>query len=119
VQTITLEDMMRDYGRPFYIKIDVEGYEAAVLRGLRSPVPYISFEVNLPEFKPEALECIELLENVAAQGDLNYAPDCQRGLASERWLPKQEFVDVLDNCREPCIEVFWRASVSRARGHKP
>jgi FkbM family methyltransferase len=119
VQTITLEDMMRDHGRPFYIKIDVEGYEAAVLRGLRSPVPYISFEVNLPEFKPEVLECIELLENVAAQGDLNYAPDCQRGLASERWLPKQEFVDVLDNCREPCIEVFWRAPVSRARGTKP
>jgi FkbM family methyltransferase len=115
VQTITLEDMMRDYGRPFYIKIDVEGYEAAVLRGLRGPVPYISFEVNLPEFKPEALECIELLENVAAQGDLNYAPDCQRGLASERWLPKKEFVNVLNNCQEPCIEVFWRAPVSRAR----
>lgn len=117
VQTITLEDLVRDYGRPFYIKIDVEGYEPAVLRRLRRPVPYISFEVNLPEFKPEALECIELLENVAAQGDLNYTSDCRRGLASEHWLPKQEFVDVLDNCREPCIEVFWRAPISRARGN--
>jgi FkbM family methyltransferase len=117
VQTITLEDMMRGHGRPFYIKIDVEGYEAAVLRGLRSPVPYVSFEVNLPEFKPEALECIELLEGVAVQGDLNYAPDCQRGLAFERWLPKKEFVDVLNDCQEPCIEVFWRAPVSRAPGN--
>jgi len=80
---------------------------------LRSSVRYLSFEVNLPEFRPEALECIELLENVAAQGDFNYAPDCWRGLALERWLSKEEFVDALNNCQEPCIEVFWKAPVSR------
>ena len=114
VETITLEELIGSYGLPFYVKIDVEGYEATVLRGLNKPVPYVSFEVNLPDFKPEALECIELLENVAAQGDFNYAPDCQRGLALERWLSKTEFVDVLNNCREPCIEVFWKAPVSRA-----
>ena len=114
VETITLEELIRSQGLPFYVKIDVEGYEAVVLRGLRSPVRYLSFEVNLPEFRPEALECIELLENVAAHGDFNYAPDCQRGLALERWLPKKEFVDALNNCQEPCIEVFWKAPVSRA-----
>jgi FkbM family methyltransferase len=116
VKTVTLEELICDYGRPFFVKIDVEGYEAAVLRGLRRPVPYVSFEVNLPEFRPEALECIELLENVAAQGDFNYAPSCQRGLTFERWLPQKQFVDVLNNCQEPCIEVFWRAPISRARG---
>ena len=114
VETITLEELIRSQGLPFYVKIDVEGYEAVVLRGLRSPVRYLSFEVNLPEFRPEALECIELLENVAAQGDFNYAPNCQRGLALERWLSKKEFVDALNDCQEPCIEVFWRAPLSRA-----
>ena len=114
VETITLEELIRSQGLPFYVKIDVEGYEAVVLRGLRSPVRYLSFEVNLPEFRPEALECIELLENVAAHGDFNYAPDCQRGLALERWLSKKEFVDALNDCQEPCIEVFWKAPVSRA-----
>ncbi len=117
VETITLDELIRDHGQPFYVKIDVEEYEPAVLRGLRTPVPYVSFEVNLPEFRPEALECIELLEDLAAQGDFNYAPDCQRGLAFERWLPKEEFVDVLNDCREPCIEVFWRAPVSCAGGN--
>jgi FkbM family methyltransferase len=117
VETITLEELIRSQGLPFYVKIDVEGYEAVVLRGLRNPVPYLSFEVNLPEFRPEALECIELLENVAAQGVLNYAPDCRRGLALERWLSRNEFVDVLNDCREPCIEVFWRAPVSCADGN--
>ncbi len=114
VETITLEELIRSQGLPFYVKIDVEGYEAVVLRGLRSPVRYLSFEVNLPEFRPEALECIELLENVAAHGDFNHAPDCRRGLALERWLSKKEFVDALNNCQEPCTEVFWKAPVSRA-----
>jgi FkbM family methyltransferase len=114
VQTITLEEVIRDHGQPFYIKIDVEGYEPVVLRGLRSPVAYVSFEVNLPEFRPEALECLELLENVAARGDFNYVPDCRRGLALDRWLSKKEFVDALNKCQEPCIEVFWKAPVSHA-----
>jgi FkbM family methyltransferase len=113
VETITLEELIGSHGPPFYVKIDVEGYEAVVLRGLRSSVRYLSFEVNLPEFRPEALECIELLENVAAQGDFNYAPDCRRGLALERWLSKKEFVEALNNCQEPCIEVFWKAPLSR------
>jgi FkbM family methyltransferase len=109
VETITLEELIRCYGLPFYVKIDVEGYEVAVLRGLRKPVPFVSFEVNLPEFRPEALECITLLESLAAQGDFNYAPDCQRGLALEKWLHKEPFVGAITDCQEPCIEVFWRA----------
>ena len=112
VETITLDELIRDHGQPFYVKIDVEGYEPAVLRGFRIPVPYVSFEANLPEFKPEALECIELLESVAPQGEFNYTPDCQRGLSCERWLLKKTFVDVFNDCHEPCIEVFWRAPAS-------
>ena len=61
-------------------------------------MPYVSFEVNLPEFKPEALQSMELLERVAAQGDLNHAPDRWRGLALERWLPTKEFVNPLSDC---------------------
>jgi FkbM family methyltransferase len=117
VETITLEELIRCHGLPFYVKIDVEGREAAVLRGLRRPLSYVSFEVNLPEFRPEALECIELLENLAAQGDFNYAPDCQRGLALEKWLLKEPFVDAITNCQEPCVEVFWRAPGSRNRSN--
>jgi FkbM family methyltransferase len=112
VETITLGELIRDHGQPFYVKIDVEGYAPAVLRGFRNPVPYVSFEVNLPEFRPEAVECTELLENLAAQGEFNYTPDCQSGLIFERWLRKKAFIDVLNNCEEPCIEVFWRAPVS-------
>jgi FkbM family methyltransferase len=109
VETITLEQLIDAYGQPFFIKIDVEGYEVNVLRGLQRPVPFVSFEVNLPQFRPEGLECIELLERVAAQGRFNFTADCRKGLAMQRWLEKSEFEEILRNCDKECIEIFWAA----------
>lgn len=113
VQTITLEELIRSHGLPIYIKIDVEGHEVSVLRGLRSVVPYISFEVNLPEFKPEAQQCIDLLEGLGPGGGFNYALDCLGSLALEDWLPRATFMEKLDLCEAPSIEVFWKAPSPR------
>lgn len=43
VQTISMEDLIAQQEAPFFIKIDVEGYEINVLKGLKRPVPYLSF----------------------------------------------------------------------------
>lgn len=112
VETTTLEQLIDVYGAPFFIKIDVEGYEVNVLRGLRRAVPFISFELNLPEFRAEGLECLYLLERVAAGGTFNFTSDCRRGLALQQWLEKNEFSEILRNCNEECIEIFWAAPVS-------
>jgi FkbM family methyltransferase len=112
VATTTLEELFAWYGRPFYIKLDVEGYELTVLRGLRRPVPYISFEVNLPEFRPEGVQCIELLARLAADCQFNYAIDCRRGMAQEEWLGPEEFLPVLLQCNEKSIEVFGKTSLA-------
>jgi FkbM family methyltransferase len=109
VETVTVEDLISAHGRPFFIKIDVEGHEPAVLRGLRSIVPYVSFEVNLPEFAPEAVECLDLLKGVAAGGLFNYTSDCAQGMALPEWLPSHEFRGALEEAEDPCIEVFFRA----------
>jgi FkbM family methyltransferase len=108
VETVTLEDLIVSYGTPIFIKIDVEGYEPQVLRGLKRPVPYLSFEVNLPEFRQEGLECIDLLGNLAAHGMFNYSVDCENGLALDRWLPLKEFREVFSSCAVPSLEVFWK-----------
>jgi FkbM family methyltransferase len=109
VEMVTLEELIKHYGVPFYVKIDVEGYEPDVLSGLHTPISFVSFEVNLPQFKPEALECIGHLERLAQGGRYNYAPDCLRGLAFEHWLSKEAFVSILDSCNDSSIEVFWKA----------
>ena len=112
VSTTTLDDLIAEHGVPFFVKIDVEGAEPSVLRGLHRPVPYLSFEVNLPEFGSEGLECIELLSRVAPNGTFNWAVDCQRGFALTRWLKAGEFKSAFEACSEPSIEVFWASGAA-------
>jgi FkbM family methyltransferase len=52
VPTITLDSLAEHYGLPFYIKIDVEGYEEQVLRSLRRCPPLLSFEFNRMFLEP-------------------------------------------------------------------
>lgn len=111
VETTTLEELILAYGLPFFVKIDVEGYEAKVIKGLKHPIPFLSFEINLPEFKQEGIECVRLLDGLAADGEFNYATDLQRGMALEKWLGAREFSSVIEQYSERYIEVFWRTPV--------
>jgi len=108
IETTTLEELITQHGVPFFVKIDVEGHELSALRGLQRPVPYLSFEVNLPEFRPEGLECIRLLARLAHAGRFNYTSDCTHGLILREWVPADEFSAVLNQCSERSIEVFWK-----------
>ena len=108
VATTTLEHLMGVYGVPFFVKIDVEGYELNVLRSLRQRVRYLSFEVNLPEFRQEGLQCVELLGKLAADGEFNYSAGYQLSLRLEKWTGSDEFLRVLDGCTDKGIDVFWR-----------
>jgi FkbM family methyltransferase len=108
VQTTTLAKMIEKFGRPYFVKIDVEGHEPSVVRGLNQPVPFLSFEVNLPEFRKEGLECVEKLGQLDPNGRFNYAVSCQKGLALSDWKNKAAFADIFEKCAEPCVEVFWR-----------
>jgi FkbM family methyltransferase len=113
IETTTIDQLIAQYGVPFFVKIDVEGHELSALHGLHRPVPYLSFEVNLPEFRPEGLECVRVLERLAQQGEFNYTFDYRRGLARERWTKAREFLEILDSCPGQSIEVFWKTQPRR------
>jgi FkbM family methyltransferase len=108
VETTTLERLTVEYGSPFFVKIDVEGHELSVLKGLRRPVPYLSFEINLPEFRQEGLECLDVLRGLSSEGEFNYASDINCGLARRQWGGFEEIRPIIAGCGEKCIEVFWR-----------
>jgi FkbM family methyltransferase len=108
VETISMEQLIAEHGSPFFVKIDVEGHELSVLRGMQRPVPYLSFEVNLPEFRSEGLECVEVLGRLARDGQFNYTPDCQRGLLLQPWASSEQFSAILGSCTDASVEVFWK-----------
>jgi len=112
IATTTIEGLIVDHGLPFFVKIDVEGYELNVLRGMQQPVPYLSFEVNLPEFRPEGLQCVELLRRLAADGTFNYTVDCRQGFVLNEWVGPEEFLRVLSQCAYKSIEVYSRTPQS-------
>jgi FkbM family methyltransferase len=106
VETVTLEQIISTYGRPFYIKIDVEGYELNVLTGLQTFVPYLSFEVNLPDFRREGQHCIDRLREIAPDGLFNCAAGPE--LMFSEWMPYNKFVTAFAEIKQPSVEVFWR-----------
>jgi FkbM family methyltransferase len=44
VETVTIDDLVKQYGAPNHIKVDVEGYESVVLKGMTVPYCPIRFE---------------------------------------------------------------------------
>lgn len=45
IELTTLDALIALHGRPDFIKIDVEGFEAEIIAGLSHPVPALSFEI--------------------------------------------------------------------------
>ncbi|HUN60351.1 MAG TPA: FkbM family methyltransferase [Candidatus Sulfotelmatobacter sp.] len=112
VETTTLDNLIAAHGIPFFIKIDVEGHELSVLRGLHSAVPYLSFEVNLPEFLSDAQECVRILDGLDGRGKFNYvSEDYELGLAMSEWQNSVSFSKALSQCNQRTIEVIWKTPV--------
>ena len=108
VETTTLDHLIEAYGLPFFIKIDVVGFELEVLQGLHRSVPFLSFEIGLPESRQELLQCVDLLGGLSSNGQFNYTWDRRNGLVLDRWLDVRSFHRILESCGDGPIEIFWR-----------
>lgn len=67
----TLDKLIEVHGCPVFCKIDVEGYEYEVLRGLSHAVPAMSFEFA-PEHFNSTFACIKHLQSLGAV-EFNYS----------------------------------------------
>jgi FkbM family methyltransferase len=88
VACTTLDTLIARYGLPAFAKIDVEGFEDVVLRGLSRPLPALSFELTTIQ-REVAFGCLDRLATLGP-----YVFDIALGesqtLAFNRWLPKAD-----------------------------
>ncbi|MFR9805961.1 FkbM family methyltransferase [Pseudonocardia sp. RS010] len=97
VDVVTLDDLVDTYGVPAFCKIDVEGFEVEVLRGLGTPLRALSFEY-LPPAHDAALAALDLVEGLGAY-TYNYSPVETLRFASARWLDADGLVQLLERVR--------------------
>jgi FkbM family methyltransferase len=63
VDIVTLDNLILRYGKPVFIKIDVEGYELNVLGGLRAPIYSLCLEYNIKMIE-DAYHCMDILDSM-------------------------------------------------------
>lgn len=84
VKVTTLDALIAVHGMPDFCKIDVEGYEAAVLKGLSRPVPALSFEYLAASIE-DTLAAIARLQSLGRYRFNRSAGESMR-FASPHWL---------------------------------
>ena len=98
VRVTTLDTLIAEFGYPAYVKIDVEGFERDVLRGLSSAVPLISFEFT-PECLGAAFECLDIVGNLGHYV-ANYSPGETMLFSFDHWLSPEELEPHLESMRD-------------------
>ena len=97
VQVTTLNQLIKEYGKPAFCKIDVEGYEYKVLKGLLEPIRVISFEFTpTQEF---ILSAINTIEHIASIGEVkfNYSFGESISLVLNKWVGPDEISNIFLN----------------------
>jgi FkbM family methyltransferase len=108
VQVETLDVLIGRFGLPAFCKLDVEGYELEILKGLSQPLPCLSFEV-IPAAAGLARGCVERL---ATLGDyeFNRSAGERSRLEWRRWAGPEEILGWLDRLQvdAPSGDIYAR-----------
>jgi FkbM family methyltransferase len=88
VNTVPLDALVAAYGRPAFIKIDVEGHELAVLRGLSNDGQTIAFEFT-PEAHDVGMACLARTEELGCR-EYNFSFEDGFKFHFSHWLSRKE-----------------------------
>jgi FkbM family methyltransferase len=97
VPVTTLDALIETHGVPRFCKIDVEGFERAVLDGLSRPIECLSFEF-IPETPERALACLERLADLG-EHRYNVALGEERRLLFDDWCDRAAITRWLESRR--------------------
>ena len=86
VQVVPIEEVIATQGRPKFIKIDVEGMDAEILRALVTKPDLLSFEFNMsPDLLPITLECVAEVNRMGFS-KANFTSAADTVLLKKEWI---------------------------------
>lgn len=97
VNVCTLDQLIDQHGIPAFCKIDVEGYEFEVLKGLSHPIPAFSLEY-IPATPAISLACIEQLMRIGNY-EFNWSEGESQRLQNNTWVSVGEIRRFVEQLR--------------------
>lgn len=101
----TLDNLILSYGLPKYCKIDVEGFEVQVLKGLSKPIRFVSFEFSKWRFE-DAKKCIN---HILQLGNVEF--NCMLGESMKfllkKWVSSEELYKKIVEVSYTLDDKFW------------
>jgi FkbM family methyltransferase len=93
VPITTLDQLISEHGLPSFVKIDVEGFEYEVIRGLTQPLGCLSIEF-IPERLDATFKCLDRLSELAPLA-LNYSLGEEFSLRLSSWIKVEPMKETL------------------------
>ncbi|MEO1431955.1 MAG: FkbM family methyltransferase [Cyanobacteria bacterium J06633_8] len=91
VEIITLDDMIAQFGLPKFLKVDVEGFELEVFKGLSQPISLIYFEMHGDEMDL-VFQIFERLSTIGEIAGINVVSGDNSSWLIDGWVKPNELL---------------------------
>ena len=96
IEIITLDSIIEKYGVPDFVKVDVEGFEPEVFKGLSKPLKVVSFEYTVPELSDNLFPIIKKLD-ILGNCTFNYSIGESMELHLKVWVGYGAISNILES----------------------
>lgn len=96
IEITTLDLLITKYGLPVFVKIDVEGFELEVFKGLSVPLPHLSFEYTVPELTVQLKEILTYLHQLSSNSLFNYSVGESMELELDKDMTFEDFISFVE-----------------------